>query len=56
VSVDVPMVISTALDERAYRMTQFRMSEDELLAFVRQSAGARAAEVVAMYRAEDGVA
>lgn len=54
VSADVPMIVSTALDERAYRMTDFRMDDAKLLAFARQRAGAKAGEVVKMYRDEDG--
>jgi len=53
VSADVPMIISTALDERSYRMSDFSMNEDGLLAFAQQRAGDKAAEVVAMYRDED---
>lgn len=53
ISADVPMIVSTALDERAYRMTDFAMTEAGLLDFARQRAGDRAAEVVKMYRAED---
>lgn len=53
VSADVPMIISTALDERAYRMSDFTMDAEGLLAFARQRAGDRAQEIVSMYRAED---
>lgn len=52
-SADVPMIISTALDERSYRMSDFNMSEEGLLAFARQRAGEKAADIVAMYRDED---
>jgi len=44
--------VSTALDERSYRMANFAMTEDQLLAFARERAGDRAQEVVDMYRAE----
>lgn len=53
ISAQVPMIISTALDERSYRMSDFNMTEDGLLAFARQRAGDKAAEVVALYRNED---
>lgn len=53
VSSDVPMIISTALDERSYRMIDFNMTEERLLAFARERAGERAKEVVDMYRDED---
>ncbi|WP_234024771.1 carboxylesterase/lipase family protein [Tsuneonella amylolytica] len=52
VSRDVPLIVSTALDERSYRMANFAMTEDQLLAFARERAGDRAQEVVDMYRAE----
>lgn len=53
VSADVPMIISTALDERAYRMNDFTMDEAGLLAFARQRGGDRAEELVSLYRDED---
>lgn len=56
VSRDVPMIISTALDERSYRMIDFNMTEEQLLAFARERADARAGELVAMYRDEDPAA
>lgn len=52
VSRDVPMIISTALDERSYRMVNFAMTDEQLLAFAKERAGDRAKEVVDMYRAE----
>ena len=52
VSADVPMIISTALDERSYRMVDFDMSEQGLREFARKRAGDRAAEVLDLYRAE----
>lgn len=55
-SANVPMIVSTALDERAYRMTDFAMTEAGLVDFARQRAGDRAAEVVKLYRAEDAKA
>lgn len=53
ISADVPMIVSTALDERAYRMMDFRMDEAGLLAFARQRAGAKAEEAIKLYRDED---
>lgn len=53
VSRDVPMIISSALDERTYRMPTNEMSQEQLLGYARRRAGDRAAEVVAMYRDED---
>lgn len=53
VSRDVPMIVSTALDERSYRMGNFEMSEEQLAAFAKERAGDRAGELVALYRDED---
>lgn len=53
VSADVPMIVSTVLDERAYRMSDFRMDEAGLLNFARQRAGDKAADIVRLYREED---
>lgn len=53
VSRDVPLIVSTVLDERSYRMTDFTMTEEQLLAFARERAGDRADEVLALYREED---
>lgn len=47
------MIISSALDERTYRMPTNEMSQEQLLGYARRRAGDRAAEVVAMYREED---
>lgn len=52
ISRDVPMIISTALDERAYRMANFDMTEEELQALAATRAGSRAKEALAMYREE----
>lgn len=52
VSADVPMIISSALDERAYRMADFAMTETGLMAFAQKLFGDDAAEAVAAYRAE----
>lgn len=53
VSSHVPMVISTALDERTYRMGDFDLDEAGLLAFIAKRAGNRAKEALDLYRAED---
>ena len=53
ISSDVPMVISTALDERTYRMGNFDMTEDELMSFIRKRAGDKADEAFKLYRQED---
>lgn len=52
VSGDVPLIVSTALDERSYRMGNFDMTEAQLLDFARERAGERAQEVVDLYRDE----
>ena len=53
VSADVPMIISSVLDERAYRMGDFGMDEAGLLSFARERLGDQAEPAVAAYRAED---
>lgn len=53
ISADVPMIVSTALDERSYRLMDFGMTEDGLLAFARERAGDQAPEAVKLYRDED---
>ncbi len=53
ISADVPMIVSSVLDERSYRMGNFTMDEAGLLAFARERLGDRASEAVAAYRAED---
>lgn len=54
-SADVPMVVGTVLDERAYRMVNFNLDEAGLLKFAegRVGAGEEARRMVAMYRDED---
>lgn len=59
-SAAVPMVISTTLDERAYRRANFDLDEPGLLKFAESklagrpgSEAAEAARLVAMYRDED---
>ena len=53
VSADVPMIVSSVLDERAYRMGDFAMDEAGLVEFARERVGDRAEEAVAAYREED---
>ncbi|HQS96527.1 MAG: carboxylesterase [Novosphingobium sp. 17-62-19] len=52
VSADVPMIVSTALDERAYRMADFGMTEAGLATFAQKLFGDGAADAMAAYRAE----
>lgn len=54
-SADVPMIVSTVLDERAYRMVNFNLDDAGLLKFAeaRAGSGEEARKVVAMYRDED---
>jgi para-nitrobenzyl esterase len=50
VSKNVPIMVSTCLDERAYRTTNFSLDEAGLRAFMTARAGARADEAMALYR------
>lgn len=53
-SADVPMIVSTVLDERTYRQGKFDLTDADFRAFVARRLGEeRAGEVVAMYRRED---
>lgn len=52
ISHDVPMVISTVLDERTFRMIEFGLTEADLLSFARKRVGEKAEEVLALYREE----
>ena len=53
ISAKVPMIVSTVLEERAYRMTNFDQTEAGLrTAIARRVGEARADEVLAMYRAD----
>lgn len=56
VSADVPMVVGTVLDERAYRKANFNLDEAGLRQYAESVAGADAGKVVAMYRDEDPLA
>lgn len=53
ISHDVPMIISSALDERTYRMVNFDLDEAGLLAYIATRADDRAEEALALYRKED---
>lgn len=55
-SIDVPLVVSTALDERTYRETQFDMGWDEVRRRLERRVGGDAAMLLAAYRDEDGQA
>jgi len=52
-SADVPLLVGTTLDERAYRMADFEVDEAGLLAWAAKRVGPDAPDVVAMYRDED---
>ncbi|RYZ13166.1 MAG: carboxylesterase/lipase family protein [Comamonadaceae bacterium] len=53
VSADVPMMISTTLDERAYRQVNFDLDEAGLNAYAQRQAPGDGDRLVAMYRNED---
>lgn len=55
-SAEVPMIVSTVLDERAYRMVNFDLDEAGLLKFAQARVGADGRQLVAMYRDEDPAA
>lgn len=53
-SADIPMLISTTLDERAYRLRNYDLDEAGLRAHIAGRLGdARADRVLALYRADD---
>jgi para-nitrobenzyl esterase len=52
VSADVPMIVSTALDERAYRMSDFAMTDAGLKEFAKKLFGDDADQAIASYRTE----
>lgn len=52
-TADVPMIISTTLDERTYRQANYDQTWDGVKAFVRPRVGGEADKVVDMYRQED---
>ncbi len=53
ISAQVPMIISTTLDERAYRQINFDLDDAGLLRFAQTRVGDDAARLVTMYRDED---
>ncbi|WP_257595268.1 carboxylesterase/lipase family protein [Parerythrobacter lacustris] len=53
ISSNIPMIVSTVLDERSYRMGDFDMTEEGFVAFARERLGDRAEDAVAAYREED---
>ncbi len=53
VSHDIPMIISTTMDERSYRMPDFNLDENGLLSYARSRAGEHAEDAIALYRKED---
>ncbi|MGA2591221.1 MAG: carboxylesterase/lipase family protein [Bryobacteraceae bacterium] len=50
VSADVPMIVSTALDEAALLLTNFNLDEAGLQAVAKSTFGANAGRVLALYR------
>jgi para-nitrobenzyl esterase len=53
ISKNIPMVVSTVLDERSYRETRFDMTWDDVKKMLQPIAGANAEKVLQMYRDED---
>lgn len=53
ISADVPMIVSTTLDERTYRQRNFNETWDGVLKMLATRVGGRAAEVLDLYRQED---
>jgi para-nitrobenzyl esterase len=57
ISSAIPLIVSTVLDERAYRLANYDLDEKGLRAFIAKRVGdKRADEVTAMYRQEDTAA
>lgn len=55
-SKDIPLVVSTVLDERSYRETRFDMTWDDVKKMLAPLVGDHADKVVQMYRDEDSKA
>jgi para-nitrobenzyl esterase len=55
-SKDIPLVVSTVLDERTYRETKFDMTWDDVKKMLTPIVGDKADKVVQMYRDEDSKA
>lgn len=53
---DVPLIVSTALDERTYREVKFNMAWEEVQQRLERRVGADAASLLAAYRDEDPAA
>ena len=53
ISADVPMIISTTLDERSYRQSNFDQTWDGVRSVLRSRIGGAADHVLEMYRRED---
>jgi para-nitrobenzyl esterase len=53
ISANVPMVVSTVLDERSYRESKFDMTWDDVKKVMQRLAGSDADKLLAMYRDED---
>ncbi len=51
-SLDIPLVVSTALDERTYRDTRFDMGWDQVLDTLRRRVGPDAEKLLSAYRDE----
>ncbi len=56
VSADVPIIVSSVLDERTYRQIDFDISFETLETELQKTLGDRAGAVLAMYREEDPAA
>jgi para-nitrobenzyl esterase len=56
VSANVPAIISTVMDERAYRLSNFDLNEAGFKAFAKSRAPDKGDELAAMYRRDDSVA
>lgn len=52
-SKDIPLVVSTVLDERSYRETRFDMTWDDVRAMLKPLVADRTDKVLQMYRDED---
>lgn len=55
-SANIPLVVSTVLDERSYRETRFDMTWDDVKKMLSGLVGAEADKTLAMYRDEDSKA
>ncbi|HYM34142.1 MAG TPA: carboxylesterase family protein, partial [Steroidobacteraceae bacterium] len=53
VSKNIPLIVSSTLDERAYRETNFDMTWDAVRKMLQSRVGANADKVLTMYRNED---